>query len=135
MKTIKILMALLIVTIITNSHDIYAYNVATIVNKEVPGFNGSYYTDWYNIPTASMARHHKVRDIDVSRELDVRVEKKKGSKGSWALLQTGSSDELTNSLSHKDLYMCGGDFQLHINSRIYYVTKTKINNVLWYLEV
>ena len=88
-----------------------------------------------------MGRHHKIRDIDIERSLDVRLRKYNTYESDgytdteWYPIYSGTSLALTNSLSPYNLFMQGGEFVLQFDSRINYVTSTDINYILWYLEV
>ena len=88
-----------------------------------------------------MGQHHKIRDIDIERSLDVRLRKYNTYESDnytdteWYPIYSNTSLALTNSLSPVNLFMQGGDFVLQFDSRIHYVTSTDINYILWYLEV
>lgn len=141
MKTIKVLLILLTVTAITGSANVFAYNVKEIRNLNVPGFNGKVDTGHVYIDTVNMGQHHKIRDIDIERSLDVRLRKYNTYESDnytdteWYPIYSNTSLALTNSLSPVNLFMQGGDFVLQFDSRIHYVTSTDINYILWYLEV
>ncbi len=88
-----------------------------------------------------MGQHHKIRDIDIERSLDVRLRKYNTyeldnyTDTQWYPIYSDTSLALTNSLSPVNLFMQGGEFVLQFDSRIHYVTSTDINYILWYLEV
>lgn len=139
MKSTKGLLLALIATALTSMNGIFAstYAVTSIVNANVPGFNGSYTTPTVYIDTVQMGRHHMVNNVSVSRELDIRVRSHGAygiTSGDWRILSNGSVTQLTDSLSPANLYMQGGNFDLYIDSRWYYTSGTTIYNANWYLD-
>ena len=140
-KTIRTLLILFAITSLSSCADVFAYNVKEIRNVVVPGFNGKVDTGHVYIDTVYMGQHHKIRDIDIERSLDVRLRKYNTyeldnyTDTQWYPIYSDTSLALTNSLSPVNLFMQGGEFVLQFDSRIHYVTSTDINYILWYLEV
>lgn len=132
---------MLAITSLSSCADVFAYNVKEIRDLKVPGFNGKVDTGHVYIDIVNMGRHHKIRDIDIERSLDVRLRKYNTyevdnyTDTAWYPIYSDTSLALTNSLSPVNLFMQGGEFVLQFDSRIHYVTSTDINYILWYLEV
>lgn len=133
MKVYKTLLIIAVITFAASISGIKAYTVEHLQGIKVDGFNRSYYYT-ENIDTSQMGRHHKLRDVRVGRSLDVRLEKS-GINSAWKELNTNQNVVLTNSNSSQALYMQGGNFTLHVDSRINYFSQTNLDSVLWYLEI
>lgn len=142
MKSFKVLLIILGMTTLTNIAGVNAANeiIGTYTNKIVGGYNGSYNTANKNIPSEDMGQMHHVNNVDVDRELDIRVRKfnvantSVTTNGSWKLLKDGQETVLTTSSSPYDLILVAGYFDLYVDSRWYYTSDTTITKMVWQLK-
>lgn len=144
MKILKMLLVVLTVVTIMNFVGVSAssiYNVDTITNLFVPKGRGSNTSPERYIDTAEMGRHHKLKEISISKPLDVRVQKygsaTEGWMGStWYDIYNKTSITLTyNTYLDIPFYMQGGTFRLEFRTRGWELFNANVNKAVWYLQI